>query len=77
METQRVRAVFRCIDKKESESGDGVDIHMSAIADADGKYEEYFEATPYGEFEMGTINRAAADFFVPGKIYNLDFTPVE
>lgn len=37
---------------------------------------EFFKWTPSGQIQLGTINPKAADQFVPGKEFYVDFHPV-
>ena len=66
-----VRARFTCEEK--TQTPDGYRVKMRASS----KDSEFFKWTPYGELTMGTINGQAAEQFIPGKDYFLDFTPVE
>ncbi|KKK82830.1 hypothetical protein LCGC14_2799490, partial [marine sediment metagenome] len=63
-------------DEIEGEEG-GQEVRFSAYADADGEYEEFFRATPYGDAKLGILNGAAADFFEKGATYRVTFEKVD
>lgn len=70
-----VRAKVRC-DSNESST-----VRFSTVYEPDGtKNDEnarFTQATPWGKIELGIDNPAAREQFVPGKLYYVDFTPVE
>jgi len=37
----------------------------------------FFAATPSGEIELTTVSEKAAEAFVPGQAYYIDFTPAD
>ncbi len=45
--------------------------------EADSENKMFWDATPHGEFMMGTVNPAAIRELVVGKEYYIDLTPVE
>lgn len=45
--------------------------------DPDSENKKFWDATPSGEVKLGTINKAAADYFELGEEYYLDFTKAE
>jgi hypothetical protein len=38
---------------------------------------KFWDATPSGEIKLGTVNLEAADYFILGEEYYIDFTKVE
>lgn len=74
-----VRAKFQCHSKMPLPSGDVV-IYMGAVYSSDPASENkaFCDATPNGVFNMQiTKGRPAADAFVQGKQYFVDFTPAD
>ena len=70
-----IRAKFRCESK--TQYANGVQVNLRAVTSGSKEYEEFFKWTPSGNFEMGTLNAAAAAQFEPGKSYHLDFTTAD
>lgn len=70
-----VRAMFTCDEKIQTR--DGYKVKFTAVTGNSELAERFFKYTQWGNIEMGTINDKAAEQFVPGKSYYLDFTPVE
>lgn len=70
-----VRAKFR-VDARTETQGGGL-VVLSPVTATNEENEKFFEMTPYGKLEMGTINEEALKQFVPGKEFYIDFTPVE
>jgi len=70
-----VRAKFKC-DSKEK-SGDGFQLHFSAVTTGSVENDSFFKWTPSGQLSMGTINETAAAEFEVGKEYYLDFSPAK
>jgi len=70
-----VRAKFRvhCVVP----SGNGFRIDMSPVYSADPESEngKFFQATPWGQITLGTVNAEAAAQFTPNAEFYLDFTP--
>ena len=74
-----VRAKFTVNSKIPLPSGD-VLIYMSAVYSSDPASENkaFCDATPNGQFTMQIAkDRPAADAFVQGKQYFVDFTPAD
>lgn len=85
-----VRAKFRC-DGKNLTAGQVRDaegkyvpgliaeVVLRPVVDADAKSEngQFYAATPSGEVKLTTVNGKAAEVFVPGRAYYLDFTPAD
>lgn len=70
-----VRAKFRvhCVVP----SGNGFRIDMSPVYDSNPESENgrFYQATPWGQITMGTVNAAAAEQFQNGAEFFVDFTP--
>lgn len=47
---------------------------VSPYNDKDYDAKAFWEASPSGELKINIVNKRAADYFVPGKKYYLDFT---
>lgn len=75
----QVRAKFTCVDKKKvsTDENSGFSILMQPVTCGSKENEEFFNYTPYGRVEIGTINPVAAEQFEIGKEYYVDFTKVE
>lgn len=52
-------------------------INLNPVSDGSAENKAFFEATPSGRIELGTINEDAARQFELGKSYFVDFTPAE
>ena len=70
-----VRAMFVCDEKIQTR--DGYKVKLTAVTGDSELAEKFFKWTPWGQIEMGIINDNAAEQFVPGCSYYLDFTAVE
>ena len=77
-----IRSKFRCMSRTEHHQGD-VEVRLLPVFhNKQGDYEvppenkEFWEATPAGEIKM-TIRNKAAQGFVPGKTYYVDFTETD
>ena len=66
-----VRAKFRVTDKEPYDQG--FVIKMTPVTTGSEENESFYRYTPYGQFEMGTVNERAADYFEVGQEYYLDF----
>jgi len=57
----------------------GQKVSMSPVYDSNPESEnaKFFNATPWGEIVLGTVNTAAAEQFKPGAEFYVDFTPAE
>lgn len=51
-------------------------VELAACYADDVETSKFFEATPSGKLEFGTINESAVAMFKPGKDYYLDLVPV-
>jgi hypothetical protein len=66
-----VRAKYKCTHKDEDING--FKITLEPVVDGSAENKEFFKWTPYGKMEMGTINAKAAEEFVVGQEYYIDF----
>jgi hypothetical protein len=66
-----VQAKFTCTSKKETV--DGYTIEMQPVTGGSPENDSFFKYTPFGKLEMGTVNKAAADEFIVGSQYYLNF----
>ena len=71
-----VRAKYTCIGKNQ-EFEDTFDICFSPVTGGSQENDSFWKWTPYGEIQLGTINKAASDQFKVGKEYYVDFTLAE
>lgn len=78
-----IQALFMVNDVLERKGSDGkansqlVRLNAVTAPRPDNPDHAFWQATPSGSLEMTINNAAAFDFFLPGKKYLLDFTPVE
>lgn len=63
--------VFCC---HKADSGDGVNVTFAPVCNGSEENKQFFEATPGGTIQLFTVNKAAADRFINGKEYYLDFS---
>ncbi len=68
--SQKIRAKFKCISVTHTEYGNSV--KFEPVQSGSEENEKFFEMTPWGQFEMGTINPDIQ--FEPGEEFYLDFT---
>lgn len=68
-----IRAKFKCISVTNLEYGNSV--KLEPVQSGSEENEKFFDMTPWGEMEMGTVNPDVK--FEPGKEYYLDFLPAE
>jgi hypothetical protein len=66
-----VRAKFTCASKKEIV--DGYVVSLNPVRSGSKENEEFYKYTPYGQIEIGTVNKVAAEQFRVGKDYYIDF----
>lgn len=69
---KKVRAMFECVGVEENDGG--FDYFFRATTADSEESKEFFKWTPYGELSMGVMRER---LFEVGKLYYLDFTPVE
>ena len=70
-----VRAKFKVEERIETTYGGKV--ILSPVTGGSEENSRFFKMTPYGRFEMGTINEEVLKQFTPGKQFYIDFTEVE
>lgn len=77
-----VRAKFVCNSITRTKHWDKLkgEIHtilLEPVTSGSDENKAFFEATPVGKVELGTVNEEAAKAFKLGQNYYLDFTPAE
>jgi hypothetical protein len=83
-----VRAKFKCVKvgeeigwgvRKDGTTGDlpMKTVRMIPVMDGSEENKRFFAATPSGAIDIGVLNPEAADAFLLGKFYYVDFTLVE
>jgi len=55
--------------------GDIFDVKLSPVSGGSEENKAFYEATPSGGIEFGTINQAAAESMELGKDYYIDISP--
>jgi hypothetical protein len=72
-----VRAKF-VVESKTQLRNDACNIELRPVyADENAENKAFYKWTPSGEIKLLTLNQAAAEAFVVGKSYYVDFTPAE
>lgn len=71
-----VRAKFKVASVTEQEGGLKT-ATLHPVTTGSPENEQFFKWTPSGQIQLGTINPAAAEQFVPGRQFYVDFMPVE
>jgi len=66
-----VRAKFKVMNVTEKE------VTLLPVTYGSEENKKFFELTPYGSIQMGTINPDAIKQFEVGKEFYVDFTPAE
>lgn len=69
-----VRAKFKVLSITESEGGLKT-ARLSPVTSGSPENEAFYKWTPGGGIELSTLNPAAAEHFVPGRQFYVDFTP--
>lgn len=67
-----VRAKFRVISK--NPMGGGSQIRLAPVVGDNEENKKFYDATPWGFIELGTVNKKAAEAFEIDKEYYVDFT---
>jgi hypothetical protein len=70
-----VRCKFKCMSK--TETSDGFKINMQPVTCGSEENKKFFNYTPYGSLEIGTVNHEAAAQIKVGHEYLIDITEVE
>lgn len=68
-----VKAKFECVEVTQSVSGKRV-LLIAVNNSKTPENAEFFKWTPIGKIEMGILNEGAAEVFVPGEQYYVEFT---
>jgi hypothetical protein len=66
------RAKFKCDEVAQTVNGGK--IKLSPVVSGSDENKRFFNYTPYGQIEIGTINQEVIQQFIPGKEYYIDFT---
>jgi len=72
-----VRAKFKCIEKAELMTWYNCKAIPFRVKLTPVQGEPFGDATPSGSMDMLILNKVAADQFIVGKDYFVDFTPAE
>ncbi len=67
-----VRAKFKCVSVLRSK--DYATVLLEPVVSGSKENESFYRWTPGGKVELSTINHDAANQFIPGCDYYLDFT---
>lgn len=71
-----VRAKFRC-ESVTKTANSAASVTLSPVTNGSPENDSFYKWTPGGCIALQTINESAADQFVPGKDYYVDFTPAD
>lgn len=52
-------------------------LNLTPVYDEEGENREFWDATPSGSIQLGTVNPAAWEHFEIGAEYYVDFTPAQ
>lgn len=69
-----VRAKFKVATITESEGGQKT-ARLHPVTSGSPENVEFFKWTPGGSIDLSTLNPKAAEQFVPGREFYVDFTP--
>lgn len=69
------RAKFKCDEV--SQTVHGGNIKLSPVVAGSEENSRFFNYTPYGQIEIGTVNQEVIKQFIPGNNYYVDFTPAD
>lgn len=70
----RVNCVTPYVDQSGKANGYRVDLHPVYDSNPESENGQFFKATPWGQITLGTMNPAAAEQFLPGTEFFVDFT---
>lgn len=71
-----VRAKFK-VASIEKPTEETATVRLAPVVGGSPENDEFYKWTPSGSIELSTINAAAAEQFVEGKEFFVDFTPAE
>lgn len=71
-----VRAKFKVISKQ-SDPSNGTTISLFPVISGSAENEQFYKWTPSGQVQLNTVNDLAAEQFIVGKEYYVDFTPAD
>jgi hypothetical protein len=81
MEPKGTRAKFNVSSIKKIKMGQGGDtgsvIELYPVVGGSDDNEKFYQYTPSGKIELGTVNENASKLFEIGKEYYVDFTPAD
>ena len=69
-----IRAKFQVISVTNLEAGS--EVKLVPVTGGSVENEEFFKYTPYGEINIGLLNKEAVKEFSPGAEVYIDITPV-
>jgi hypothetical protein len=76
--SEKVRAKFKCVSVMHTEYGkETVLTPVMKTDDPEDENSKFWEASPSGELKMFINNLPAAEMFIPGNEYYLDFIPIK
>ncbi len=55
----------------------GASITLFPVTGESTENKEFYKYTPGGKIELATVNKAAAEQFIPGKEFYVDFTAAD
>lgn len=70
-----VRAKFTVVSNMPVPYGSGATITLSPVISGSVENESFYSYTPGGSIQLSTVNQTAADQFVVGKTFYVDFIP--
>lgn len=76
---KKVTCQMQCTEIVTYEDSEQRDVHLSAVIDADGDWEDFTKYTPAGSCELmidGSTTKAA-EFFEEGGVYKMTFEQAE
>lgn len=70
-----VRAKFKCVNNEKTDNG--YTIKLEPVVSGSSENESFYKYTPWGQIVLGTVNDNAAEKFLIGRSYYVDFTDAE